>query len=206
MSGFFRPGKVFFANDYQLRPGCAQGSPKARWGPEGGAGWGVYRRYGQPPANRPSFTVMKIKNVSGSAKTGETRGPRRAGAASGEFSDQVRAAQGADAAGSAASVAGASGVAGVDGILAAQDVGDATEDAARRQTREYGEHLLDYLETIRHGLLQGFVPMESLANLAQSMRQRRLNISDPGLLEIIQEIELRAEVELAKLSRGGSGA
>ncbi|MHC8509155.1 MAG: flagellar assembly protein FliX [Rhodospirillales bacterium] len=150
---------------------------------------------------------MKIKNTGGAGKTGktgETRPVRRAGAAAaGEFSDQVRATQGADAAASAAPAAGAGALAGVDGILAAQDVGGVNEDDVRRQVRDYGDKLLDYLDTIREGLLLGFVPMENLANLAQTMRQRRLATADPKLQEIIAEIELRAEVELAKLSRRG---
>lgn len=151
--------------------------------------------------------AMKIKNTGGAGKTGktgETRPVRRAGAAAaGEFSDQVRATQGADAAASAAPAAGSGAVAGVDGILAAQDVGGVNEDDVRRQVRDYGDKLLDYLDNIREGLLLGFVPMENLANLAQAMRQRRLATADPQLLEIIAEIELRAEVELAKLSRRG---
>jgi len=37
--------------------------------------------------------------------------------------------------------------------------------------------------------------------LAQSMRQQRRQSDDPQLNQIIDEIELRAEVEIAKLTR-----
>ena len=42
---------------------------------------------------------------------------------------------------------------------------------------------------------------EKLADLAQRLRQKRQQSTDPKLNEIIHEIELRAEVEIAKYSR-----
>ena len=150
-----------------------------------------------------TLCAMKIKNVSGAKSTGPTKGAKRPSSADGAaFSDQVRAAQGgADEAPSVTSTAGAGPIAGVDSILAVQDVGDATEDPARRQARLYGDQVLDQLDAIRNGLLMGYVPKERLTDLAQSMRQRRLATADPELLALIDEIELRAEVEIAKLSR-----
>ena len=47
------------------------------------------------------------------------------------------------------------------------------------------------------------VPLQAqLAQLAQTIRARREEIDDPRLAEILDEIELRAAVELAKFSRG----
>ena len=51
------------------------------------------------------------------------------------------------------------------------------------------------------GLLLGTIPMSKLEQLAQLIRAKREQIDDPKLLEILDEIELRAAVELAKLSR-----
>jgi len=64
-----------------------------------------------------------------------------------------------------------------------------------------GADILDKLEEIRRDILAGAVPRDRLENLAQSLRQRRVQVSDPRLIEIIDEIELRAAVEIAKLTR-----
>ena len=61
--------------------------------------------------------------------------------------------------------------------------------------------IMDHLDQIRQDLLLGVIPMERLSGLAQTMRDRKANISDPDLRSIINEIELRAEVEIAKYSR-----
>ncbi|MDA8230480.1 MAG: flagellar assembly protein FliX [Magnetospirillum sp.] len=90
----------------------------------------------------------------------------------------------------------------VDALLIIQSVGDATERESRRRLVQRGEAILDRLEEIRHGLLLGTVPKEKLVELAQMVRARRTNCADPRLAGLLDEIELRAEVELAKLSRG----
>jgi len=64
------------------------------------------------------------------------------------------------------------------------------------------KELLDKLEDIRLGLLLGAIPKDNLSDLAHRMREKKQQVDDPGLLEIIDEIELRAEVEIAKLTRG----
>jgi len=47
----------------------------------------------------------------------------------------------------------------------------------------------------------GEIPSARMAALAQSVRSRREACSDPRLAALLDEIELRVEVELAKLSR-----
>ena len=51
---------------------------------------------------------------------------------------------------------------------------------------------------IRTGLLIGSIPVNRLSGLAQSMANRKENAADPALRALIEEIELRARVELAK--------
>jgi len=55
---------------------------------------------------------------------------------------------------------------------------------------------------VRHGLLMGTLPKEKLTELADMVRSRRESCQDPRLAALLDEIELRAEVEIAKLSRG----
>ena len=60
--------------------------------------------------------------------------------------------------------------------------------------------MLDRLDDIRLGLLTGTVSKERLTELSRMARVRRGETDDPRLVEVLDEIELRAEVELAKLS------
>ncbi len=90
----------------------------------------------------------------------------------------------------------------VESILSVQAMPDATDQKSRDQAKQYGEGLLDRLESIREGLLIGAISKDQLMELAQTMRQQRRKTEDPRLNQIIDEIELRAEVELAKLTRG----
>ena len=64
-----------------------------------------------------------------------------------------------------------------------------------------GEDLLDRLDELRLGILTGRFPKEKLAELAQRLRQKREQGVDPALDAILAEIELRAEVEIAKYTR-----
>ncbi|MGE5504101.1 MAG: flagellar assembly protein FliX [Actinomycetota bacterium] len=95
-----------------------------------------------------------------------------------------------------------SAIGGVDALLVVQSVGDSLEHEARQRLIQRGEDILDKLEEVRHGLLMGEIPKEKLTALAQMVRNRREACADPRLAAILDEIELRAEVELAKLSRG----
>ena len=97
-----------------------------------------------------------------------------------------------------------SAVAGLGGILAAQavdpDTGRApTYDERKRRARR-GEEILERLEEIRRGLLQGTIPKDRLATLARLVREKRERGADPLISQLLDEIELRAEVELAKLA------
>ena len=89
----------------------------------------------------------------------------------------------------------------VESILSVQAMPDATDQRSRNQAKQYGLELLDRLDAIREGLLNGAIPKDQLMELAQAMRQQRRKSDDPRLNQIIDEIELRAEVEIAKLTR-----
>lgn len=99
------------------------------------------------------------------------------------------------------SVEETSAVSSVGSILAVQEVTDHSDQEARRLLRQRGEDILDKLDEIRRDILLGALPVERLTNLAHLLRTKRNSVDDPKLLELIDEIELRAEVEIAKLSR-----
>ncbi len=96
-------------------------------------------------------------------------------------------------------------IAAVDALIALQEAGPQQGDA-RRQAFERGHRMLDLLEDIRRGILLGIIPRSKLEALARIARDRRDRFVEPGLAAVLEEIELRAEVELAKLERETDGA
>ncbi len=142
---------------------------------------------------------MKVSNI-GPAK-GAERAKRKSGAGSSDaFADDLRAAT-ADAPEQAAGTVSGSAVAGIDAVLAMQAADDATQGRSRGLLMDRGDRLLDRLEDLQLALLSGNLPKEKVIELAQALREKRPTSDDAGLNALIDEIELRAEVELAKLSR-----
>jgi len=86
-------------------------------------------------------------------------------------------------------------------IFAAQMVGDEEEQELRKKQIKRGQSLLEKLEEIRNGLLLGYISKESLIEIARFVKERKFEAQDERLNEIISEIELRVEVELAKLMK-----
>lgn len=143
---------------------------------------------------------MKVSNVGSTRATGSVSGKKAVSGKRGDFAAALAEAMGVD---DAAEVQEAQAVVGLDAVLAAQATGDATEEESKRQLMQRGHDILDRLEDIRRDLLLGLIPKDRLINLAQLLRTKRQQVSDPVLLELLDDIELRAEVEIAKLTRGG---
>ena len=143
---------------------------------------------------------MKVPEIKLTRAQSEKK-TRKADASDGtRFTDHLAPASGPSLKADISGDAGA--VVAVTSILSVQEVeGEANEDQQLRRLIQWGEDILDQLDKIRHDLLMGAIPLDRLSGLAQAMRDRKTNISDPGLLALINEIELRAEVEIAKYSR-----
>lgn len=103
--------------------------------------------------------------------------------------------QGAARASSTAPVAPA---AGLDAILALQAVGDFTE--SRRKAIKRGTRLLDLLEEMKADLLVGRLGPERLDAMVHQLTTLRERV-EPEIDAVIDDIELRVRVELAKLGR-----
>lgn len=142
---------------------------------------------------------MKISGVGSGAATSGTKRSEKSDK-KGEFKKALVDVM--DSMEEAHAVEAPAGIAGVDALLMVQSMGDSTEREARRRLIGRGEDILDRLEEVRVGLLVGEIPKDKLIDLAQMVRTRREACADPRLGAILDEIELRAEVELAKLSRG----
>ena len=112
-----------------------------------------------------------------------------------------------EAAGGASQVSNVSatqGVMGVEALLALQDVGSPLE-RKRRAVRRAGR-ILDTLEGLKIALLEGDISAADLDRLRRAVRDERDNTDDPALEAVLDEIELRAAVEVAKLEQASRAA
>lgn len=98
----------------------------------------------------------------------------------------------------AESSGGAGAVYGVDALLALQAVEDPL--TGRRKAARRGHDLLDALDSMHVALLSGNVPVDRLERIASLLAMRQPS-DDPTLEALVDDIELRAKVELAKLGR-----
>ncbi|HWY62078.1 MAG TPA: flagellar assembly protein FliX [Rhizomicrobium sp.] len=96
-------------------------------------------------------------------------------------------------------VAGPGPIAALDSILALQDMGDPADGRSKGMT--HGEQLLEILDSVRDGLLAGGIPRATLNRLAVAVTRRHDVFADPKLQDVLDQIELRAHVELAKLEQ-----
>ena len=102
---------------------------------------------------------------------------------------------------SSSPVGGSAGISVSDAIFAAQMVNGEEEREKRRQMLRRGDTLLEKLEEIRDGLLLGYISKDKLIEISRYVRETKINTADEKLSELIGEIELRVEVELAKLMK-----
>jgi hypothetical protein len=101
----------------------------------------------------------------------------------------------------AAGVTAASPVSSVDALLTIQEVQDSATGQSKSRARKWGNDVLDQLERLRIGLVEGVIPRHELERIAATVDRQRTRTDDPALEAILDEIELRATVELAKLDR-----
>ena len=94
-------------------------------------------------------------------------------------------------------VSGPGPIGALDSILMLQGLDDSMD--GRSKAVAHGESLLDMLDQVRDGLLAGGVPRATLNRLANAVTRRHDQFNDPKLQGVLDEIELRAHVELAKL-------
>jgi hypothetical protein len=134
-----------------------------------------------PNRTQQSSTTQKKSGVSGSGGsfgdllTGGTSGPSGAGATH--------------------------AIAHIDALLAAQEAEDPTERAARRRVVQRADSILNELELMRRGLLMGTLTIGHLIDIADVVAQHRDKVLDPKMTAILDEIDLRAQIELAKLRK-----
>ena len=88
-------------------------------------------------------------------------------------------------------------VATVDNLFMLQEISD--QLGGRLRAVQRGNSLLDRLDDIRIGLLTGSMPRGQLENLRRMAQDQLGQVDDPELASILNDIDLRVAVELAKL-------
>ena len=87
-------------------------------------------------------------------------------------------------------------VAALDTLIALQEVtGDGQE---RRRAVDRGQTLLDLLDALKLDVIAGIEDPRNLTRLRDLAGQQRDHVAEPQLQGVLDEIELRAAVELAK--------
>lgn len=144
---------------------------------------------------------MKITGPNG---TGSASGPRgtRPGASGGGF--RLPDVGETESASPSSGVNRTAGVMGVDALLALQDVGGPLE--RKRKAVRRASRILDVLDEVKLALLDGDLSLSQLERLRRAIRDERGLTDDPKLEDVLDEIELRAAVEMAKLEQAAQAA
>lgn len=133
---------------------------------------------------------MKVNGPSGTTPASSQRPVR---SASGFAMPQ---ASGATSASATQATAPASALTDVSALMALQGVESATE--RRRRAVRRGGSLLDRLDELKIALLSGEAGEATLERLGRTLREERPADEDAALTGLLEQIDLRAAVELAK--------
>ena len=143
---------------------------------------------------------MKVTGPTGVGGAAAPRGAARPG----ESGFSLESAGAASEAAPASALSAASSVASLDVLLALQEVGGPLEK--RRKAVRRAGRLLDVLDEVKLALLDGALPPAALDRLLAAIREERPGADDPRLEGLLDEIETRAQVELAKLEAAAKPA
>lgn len=137
---------------------------------------------------------MKIRGpgqTSGPSKNKKSTGASSGGASFGDFIAKDTEA--------ATTTPGAQSIAQMDALLAIQGAEDPTAGASKKRMRKRSIVILDELDKIRNAMLSGTLTIGHMIDIADVVASHREKIMDPALTSLMDEIDLRAQVELAKM-------
>ena len=138
---------------------------------------------------------MKVDRSKGAGATSGTKKASSSPDAGGaDFSQYVQ--------GGVSETSGASAtqsIAQLDSLLAVQETEDPTKKAAKKRAQMRSDSILDKLDQIRIKMLGGDLTVGHMIDVADVVASHRDKIDDPKLTAIMDEVDLRAQVELAKM-------
>lgn len=114
----------------------------------------------------------------------------------GSFADLL-AASSADDTPPVAQMADVGATSAVAGMLALQEITE--EEVRRKKLAQHGHNMLESLENLKYRLLEGQLSASDLLAMNNQLLIKRQYVTDPALMDIIDDIELRLAVELAKI-------
>lgn len=134
--------------------------------------------------------------IEGPGKTQSSAPAKKSGRVSGggNFGDFLT-----DAPAQAAGARATQSIALVDSLLAVQVAENPAEKSARRRTIARAGTVLNELDKIRLALLNGTLTLGHMIDIADVVASHRDHVSDPALTALMDEIDLRAQVEVAKM-------
>ncbi len=138
--------------------------------------------------------MIKVEDISKNNALGGSRSASKVGSGE-DFAQYLNISRNA----APQDVKATTAVASADAIFAAQMVDDEEKQQIRKKIIKKGYDLLDKLDEIRQGLLQGEIVKEKLIEISRFVKNNQFNTDDEKLKEILDEIELRVEVEIAKI-------
>jgi hypothetical protein len=139
---------------------------------------------------------MKINGPSSAQPSSAARAGGRAVSGDGfSLSSAEQASQAAEA----QRMAGLESVMSVSALLTLQGVEDPMQRKRRAVSR--AGRILDVLDELKIALLDGEASSATLERLLKAVREERAGTDDPRLEGLLNEIETRAAVEIAKLGR-----
>lgn len=139
---------------------------------------------------------MKVRGPDATKNTSKT------GKKSGDSGKTDGASFGSMVAGEAqqkAGVSNAHSITQLDSLLAIQAAEDPLARQAKKRMRQRSTNILDLLDRLRMKMLSGQLTLGDMIDVADVVASHREKIDDPILTDILDEIDLRAQVELAKI-------
>ncbi len=133
---------------------------------------------------------MKVGGPSGAAPPSGGSGVRR------ESAPGFTLVGASVSAAATAPAAAAGPVSGLEALLALQEPQDAL--SRRKRAMRRADAVLDGLDALKLASLGEGDAASALDRIARSLRERRADVDDPGLRDVLDAVETRAAVELAK--------
>ena len=133
---------------------------------------------------------MRIQGAAGPAGSPSSTGVRRTSSSTFSIPEQ-------ESAPTQTSASALRMIGGIDALMALQGVDDPAE--RRRRSVARGRHALDTLEELKLGVLAGTLDSTALNKLKAAAVGLKDASGDQNLDGVLAEIELRVEVEIAKM-------
>ena len=140
---------------------------------------------------------MKIEGPKSSSEINKKKDAKKTSSGDGAFKSMM--GDGASQTSQTAGTSLSSGIANIDILLAAQGADDATEGKAKQKMKQRAEDILAKLDELKMAMTTGDITVGHMVSIADVVATHRENVQDPDLAAILDEIDLRAHVELAKL-------